>query len=946
MEYCLTFDGVQTFLQQIIESSGVRQNTSDMLFVFPNRRACLHFKKELASQVEKPIWSPAIISLADLIQEQYHLPIADPLTLTFELFQVYNTVLEGGEPETIDNFFPWGSMMLRDFDEADRYLLNAEQLFREIRDLRNLEALFQPELNDYESFKTFWRTFANEPISDVQQKFAHVWNRMGTVYKAFRQHLNSKNLAYEGMAYRHLAEHTGWIDDLPYRNIYLCGFNALSASEEFIFQQLVEKKGARICWDVDPYYLNNPEHEAGHFIRSAMSRLPKADNKWLEPKLTVTAKKIQTLAVAGQTSQTQVASLKLQELMTTADFDPQKTAIVLPNEGLLQPLLHALPITLDQFNVTMGYPLQQTNAFSFVESFLNLHRNRKTDQSYSHRDVTAILAHPYTEQVMGEDARKLIEFIQNNQLLRPKADQLVNSESKLTTFLFQPKDSVTDLIKSVREILLYASQTLEQQKDQFTLEMEFILQFYKMLQRLGDLLLKYGIDFSPDVIQRLIRQLANSQTLPFSGEPLGGLQIMGLLETRALDFRNVIILSANEGYLPATKPHHSYIPYQIRKAFGLPTFDQQDGLFAYNVYRLMQRAENITFIYSTDMAKMNEGEPSRYLKQIAYELAEQYPNVQYSEGTIHIQPLFAGDQEIIINKEKEVLEKLERFKSSGGKFLSPSSIATYINCSLQFYFNYVLELREADELEEDLDAIRLGNIFHQAMEDLYGEKIGQPLQPDDYRSFKSRIDEVLLKAYRTYYSASMQRPEGKNVLNYEFLKKAATRIFDEEMTEGITVTEVETREYSTQLPIQVNGDNFRVHLGGIFDRVDQLNGITRIIDYKTGGQVKLSPKILDDPTPLFEDPNLKANLQGMIYAMLYLDRYPEERVEVGFYHLRELKDGLKRISDTPIDKEALIPFRLELQEAIGEIFNPDIPFSQTEDVARCTYCPFNGLCQR
>lgn len=961
---------MQKFLDHIIRHSGLLEAESEVdtqpskgsqplegytgqvLFLFPNRRAGLHFKKRLAEQLDRPVWAPAVMSLGDFIKRQYKHTIADNLTLVFELFTVYQQTVESASEETFDSFYPWGNMMLRDFDEIDRYLVNARHVFTNVRDLHAIEERFRPELSDYEAFSEFWQTFSNEPITNMQSRFAEIWQKMGKVYYAFREHLAEKRLAYEGMAYQQLAQELDWTEKLPYEKVYCCGFNAMATAELRIFKKLLALDKAEMLWDVDQWYLNNRKHEAGHFLRQNFKHhFPQPDPEWLENRLATDAKQVETIGVPLRTGQAQVAAHRVRELMKDRHFDPEDTVIVLPDEQLLFPLLYALPPELKQFNITMGYPLKHSFTYSFVEALLEMHMESKgkgDNRQYNHRHVVKLLGHPFIEVNGPEAADALAQRIQAENVVFPKADWLRTEQPKLLQLLFEPFDQTADLLSHLRKLLLLISRGLEEnEQSSMPMEQEFLLQFFKLLQRLDDLVGQYDIDLSTDMLYRLIDQMATTNSLPFTGEPLKGLQIMGLLETRALDFKNVILLSANEGLLPATNPMHSYIPYHIRQGFGMPTFDQQDGLFAYNFYRLLQRADNITIVYDTTVGKMSEGELSRFLKQIEYELAEANSNLQFRKTTANIPPRFTEPREITIPKDPQAMQVLERYTETGDRYLSPSTLATYITCPLQFYFSKILGLKETEELEEDVDAKKLGDIFHEAMQDLYQEKMGRPLSKEDYDHFRQQLEGKLTEKYRKEYSRAMERPEGKNVLNYHFLKTSAEKLFKiEEQEDNLSITAVETDKFEIPVPIEVDGTKKSIRLNGYFDRLDDRNGMPRIVDYKTGSKVELNSKAIANPEMLFDNADKKANLQGLIYALLYLTHYPNSKVEVGFYHLKELNKGMKMVSEEPLAKADLKPFEELLMEKIAEIYDPSVPFTQTEHVKNCEYCPFAGICER
>lgn len=935
------------FLEHIITQSGSAAQDPNSLYIFPNRRAGLHFKQLLTRHIEKPIWSPTVMSGADLIESIYRPhSIADNLTLLFELYVVYQQV--AARPESFDKFFPWGSMMLKDFDEADRYLIDGDRLFQNVRDLRELEDRFRTDLKEEEAFVAFWQTFSHEPLDQWRQQFAAIWQELGRLYKSFRSHLQTKQLAYEGMAYRHLAEDLTWIDSLSYQQVFICGFNALSTSEKVIFKALESQKSAQLFWDADTWYLDNPDHEAGIFLRENFKEgFQRPDH--INSPLTEQPKAIDVVGIPGGHGQVYTAVEQLQRWRKETDFVPEETAIVLGDESLLFPLLYALPEDEALYNITMGYPLVQAFTYTFIEQVLQLQVNTRGSQqqpAFNHRQVSALLQHPYVAHLAGESASTLNQTLIDKKRLFPTVSWLQESDNSFLQLLFTPQNDTGALLAYLQQLLLAVSDFLAQHPNShLSHEPAFLLQYYKMLTRLEELLDSFDGDLSKELLQKLLHQLASGQTLPFSGEPVKGIQIMGLLETRLLDFKRIILLSVNEGQLPNTNRHHSYIPYGIRKAFGMPTFEQQDGLSAYHFYRLLQRSNHALLLHNTIPGRMSEGEPSRFLKQLEFEWQPVNPALlTFSRTLATVPPQFGQSNAIRIDKNQSILDKLKLYTSE--KRLSASAINTYITCPLRFYFSYVAGIKEKDELEESIDAATLGTIFHNAMESLYRARTGKAIDQHQLAAWREDVKGTLLEQYRAHYEGTMQKPEGKNVLNYTFLKESAEAIFDYEATHiPFTLLEVE-KEHKAFFTFTSKEGPLTVSFIGLFDREDEKEGIHYILDYKTGSTVNLDKKAIQEPNLLRDNPDKKATVQGLLYAWLYLANHPSDTVKVGFYHLRELKDGPKWLSDEPLTKNDLSPFVSFLGELLAEIFDPAVAFTQTTDHKRCAYCPFKQVCDR
>lgn len=937
-----------TFLQQILQETISTASNRRTLYLFPNRRAGLHFKQLLAQEIEQPIWAPTVMSGADFIQAQSKpVAIADKLTLLFELYAVYQQVAQA--PQPFDAFLPWGSLMLGDFDEADRYVIDGERLFQNVRDLRELEDRFRLTLEEEKAYEDFWHTFSHEPLDQWRAHFAAIWQELGRLYKAFRSHLAEKGLAYEGMAYRKLAGDTGWIDDLPYDHLYICGFNALSTSEKTIFKALQTKLGAVLFWDADTWYLDNPAHEAGHFLRENFNEGFARPTAIASP-LTTLPKTIECVGIPGGHGQILAAVEQLQKWQHSPDFVPEETAIVLGDESLLFPLMYALPMQEIAINITMGYPLQFAYCHSLVSQLAQLQANKggRSRSTFNHRLVTQILQHPLVQLTAGESSTVLLQKLQDEKILYPSVEWLQAATDPLLQLIFSPCSDTPAILAYIKQVLLLISNQLATEDGRnMPFEPSFVLQYYKVLQRIEDLLNTYGWGISKDIVYKLLQQIVGLQKLPFSGEPVRGIQVMGLLETRLLDFKRLLVLSTNEGQLPKTNHHHSYIPYGIRKAFGLPTFEQQDGLSAYHFFRLLQRTQQTVLLYNTIPGKMNEGEPSRFLKQLAFEWAPINPDIlNFRQELAAIPPVFNKKTPIIIEKNDAIMRQLSGFAEGGKRYFSASSLNTYITCSLKFYFQQIADIKEPDEMVDEVDAGVLGDIFHEAMKHLYTQGKGTTVNAATLALWEKQVDELLLAQYRDKFAGNLQKPTGKNVLNYNYLRTSALAILTQEQALQPFIVKRLEEEYRSPFTWNNNGQPFTVQLKGLLDREDERSGMPTILDYKTGSLLDLKGNGVAQPEQLRKNPKKKAIVQGLVYAWLFLQKNEAEAVEVGFYHLRDLQDGPKWLSKEPLTRAGLEPFVHFLGNLLTEIYDPSIPFTQTTDHKQCGYCPYAAICER
>lgn len=957
---------MKKFLYELAEDIHKEHHQLEALTViFPNRRAVLYFRKHLSTFLDKPVFAPRLITIEDFFTGLSDLNIPDKLELNYRLYRVYKDIVLKQNPsaEPFDKFYFWGDMLLRDFDEIDKYLVNAGQLFMDLSNQKELDSSFDYLTEEQRNFlQGFWKSF-EENLTTNKKKFLNVWSQLHELYLSFRNSLLSEGIAYEGLMYRLVAE---GIDDIApkvkSKKIIFAGFNALTKAEERVISYFIEKGVGDIYWDTDAYYVNNNTQEAGKFFREYQDHkiLGSSFLRNVPSNFSGSEKSIQVFGAAEPVGQTKIMAEILQQQLSKG-IDPEDTLIVLPDEKLLLPVLHGLSGAIDKLNITMGFPLSGAPIFNLIELLVEMQIVRKGDL-FNHRHVLALLGHPYVvsaDPVAANTKRK--EILSQNWVSIPK--NFLATAVPLHRLIFS--DTTENILDYLRTILISIG-SLEKISD---LDKEFTFHFLKLLNRMEQIMIEdldHPLPANPEqklksaqasrkFFLKVFRQLVQMQKIPFSGEPLRGLQIMGVLETRNLDYKNVFILSLNEGAFPSSSGKGSYIPANIRRAYGLPTAEHQDATYAYLFYRVMQRADNIFLFYNSETDVLGQGEMSRYLQQLIYESGKQIQR-KVLHNPIQPEPI----RPISIVKDEGVLEALVKLSEGNPKFkgISPSALNTYIECRLRFYLRYVAKIREADEVEEDLDARVLGNFLHQVMELFYKrtaeKKRTKVIEASDLEgteeTIATLIDEVFIKAYGLEPGKKVVY-EGQRLVVYEIVKRFAQRIIEIDRAYAPFVMEALEQEGLSYVVKLDNAPGF-VILGGKIDRVDRKENVVRVIDYKTGRD-KLD---FDNIPSLFsrEERRNKAAFQTMLYALLYKANNKSNGFKIvpGLINRMNLFDrnfqfGLKVDKKYIDDVDQLIPeFEKHLKLLLEELFDPGVPFDQTTDPETCKFCPYQNICYR
>jgi len=942
---------MKSFLQHIIDDIEDCGPLKEQAYIFPNRRACIYFKKLLMDRFQdQSFWSPTILSIEDFVVKVTGRAINDNLTLLLELFSVYKQ----HQDLSFERFYSWGQILLNDFDEVDRNLVDTDKLYQNLKDLQDIEESFGGNEEVMEAIRQFNKVINIEDKSRLLLDFINTWDTVSKVYGKFKARLLDKGLAYGGMLYRELAGRISMNKKtIPYSKVFFCGFNALSKAEEVIFNELLDQDKCGLYWDADSLFLEDPMEEAGKFIRKYRKMWDHPESKWIITNLLEDKKFVNIMGTAQAIGQAKIAGNQLLKHLGNED----QTAVVLADETLLFPVLYALPAELNKVNVTMGYPLQNSIANSLVESFLLLQTQIKKG-SIQVKPILQYLSNPIIRNISPEKCLKVSKELINRKtkwISGENISALINH--KLINISFQCYSNSGDLISALTDFIIRIQNLFRLSRDP-VVEKEFFYHLVKQLNQLKSVLLSHQLDPEPKLLSKLISEVIRDTKIPFTGEPLTGVQIMGLLESRTLDFENLIILSLNENKLPAGRDKPTYIPFAMRKAFGMPTFEDHDAIYAYHFKRLLQRAKNVTLIYDTEVAVDGSGEKSRFLIQLENSFSNT-SNIHLTSQVLSLpMEVSRDDKTVTVNKSTEILQVLQKYQKSEkeeSSRLSPTAIVTYLECKLRFYFRHIAKIPEPGAFTEEMDARDFGIIVHDILEKIYAPYQGKKVKKADLDSMLDPefISTNVDQCFQEYHwQKDDQMLEGRNLINKSIIETLVKKVLENDRHSGpLTILGVETDELTTILEAD---HGLKILSGGTVDRIDELtDGIVRIIDYKTGKVDMLSKSKAEHSNleeyieEYFQNSKYKSGFQAYYYAYLFHKKYPNRPVKAGVYSLKEVNKGIQFLRNGDIlSHELLQAFERRLKILINKIFDPKESFTQTDDLQKCEYCPYQGICLR
>jgi hypothetical protein len=991
---------MQTFLEKAAAHvfKQYPDNLHRLVVVLPTNRACFFFKRALAMQSDTPVFAPRILPIDDFITEASEAELVEPISLLWLLYDVCKEI----DPQIqFDRFTSWAHPLLQDFDKIDQYLVNIKELFSYLTKAKAIER-WQPDM------------LPHSPAihSQVVDKYFKLWENLDRTYAALKNRLSEQKKAYRGMMYRWVAEHPEKLLENPEVDQYIfIGLNALSFAEEKMLKDLVKARKAALLWDTDAYYMeHNTEAKAGDLLRKYKAQGKFGEWNWQTSHLLTEQKDFYMIGVLNASMQGKVASqiylnLQKEEASNTAEAaaytDRGMTAIVLPDENLLMSVLQSLDPAVEDFNITMGLSLRSSSLFTLVNLLFELQYltlsgagGQKKSAKFNHRHVVKVLTHPFIKQYeqlflqspadepeaeAGKTnyIRRTLSYITefNKVFLSPEELQSLGNYEALFRVLFTPWNGearkalrcfydLTDVLREVYKV----------HKD--AIETEYLFRFYTIIKRLDTILQERETQAGAEPLslrsfKLFLYELFKQNKIPFSGEPVSQLQIMGMLETRTLDFENVIILSANEKVLPGVKKQNSLIPLDISLQFGLPNYRSQEATISYHFYRLLQRARRVYFLHVLPSETYSAGEKSRFLHQIEHELARQNPLIRIHHQTVKLPDNISVPPELPlqVSKSAALLEHMSREIARG---ISPTQLNTYVTCSLRYYYSYLSNLKEEEEVQESMNAGTFGNLVHKTLEEIDHElaALGKPVQKEDLRQMLKTVPGRVHRIYsESHPGGSLQN--GLNYLLYKVASHVIKNLLEHQLEEGIFPLEILGLEktMSTSITLDISGKPVKVQLYGRIDRIDKVGNTIRVIDYKTGkvekGQLKAAAA--DIETVLVTNPDADKVRQLWLYKYILAkrmlhekglrlaDRYlsaEEHQLVSGIYSFRNIEEGLltDQLRFTEGTGESLESFvahsEIYLQKLISAMLEPGQPFERTSRIESCVFCPYTGICGR
>lgn len=914
-----------SFLKEVIDDIQKKGlDISQLTFILPSKRAGTFLKDILSQAVDQTIFAPDIISIEEFVESLSELSYASNTELLFEFYQIYKKCTPEQEQETFDQFSKWGQLLLQDFNEIDRYLIEPDYIFDYLKSIK--------EINHWS---------LSEEQTPYIKNYLAFWNRLKIYYHVLKEELIQNKKGYQGLVYRQAVNAIeSYMASNPNKQHIFIGFNALNKAEERIIQELLQQQRARIYWDIDGTFVNNPIHDAGLFIRQHLknwSFFKKNELEWIGENYRST-KNIHTIAVPKNIGQVKYIG----ELLSTLPMvNLKRTAVVLGDENLLMPLLNSIPQKVQAINITMGLPLKSVPLASLFDLLFKIQKNHNNTLYY--KDVVAILSHSFIQSLLTHEAinynTHIINYIQVNNIVTISTEKLIAlaaEKEEVVRLLFQSWGNSSDTaFKNCSQLILHLKAELDKEKSKNLLALEYLYRFNTIFNELHRYNTKYQLIGNSTTLYHLYKELLSNETLDFQGEPLQGLQIMGMLESRVLDFETVIISSVNEGILPAGKSTNSFIPFDVKLENGLPTYKEKDAVYTYHFYRLLQRAKNVYIIYNTEPDVLNGGEKSRFLTQLQI---ENIHNLKHSIVVPKVEVV--QKQPKIIEKTEGVLKRIQQIASNG---FSPSSLTNYIRNPLDFYYEKVLKIQSFEDVEETVAANTLGSVIHQTLEDFYTPYKGHMLTEEHLKMMKTLINTSVTAHFKSFYKEG-DMTIGKNLIILEVAKRYIFNFINKEietLKAGHQIKIIDL-EMELNVPLDIPELDFEVRLKGTVDRIDEFDGTLRIIDYKTG---KVNPgqvEIVDWEDITLDYEKYSKSFQVLAYAYMLNKTVPFSKpIEAGIISFKNLQsDYFLKFAQKPssrsrdknpsINKQTLDNFYGELKKLILEICNPKIDFVEKD----------------
>ena len=880
-------------------------NFSDLIVILPNRRAKVFLIDELKKETTATIFSPEIISIEDFVQDIAGIRSVDSVELLFEFYNVYLSVTEKDQ-ESFETFANWAKTLLQDFNEIDRYLLEPDKILKYLENIKEVE---------------HWAVDIDKR-TDLIDKYLIFWKKLPLYYHSLYDYLLHKGIGYQGLIYREAVDNLNhFSESIKDKKFLFAGFNALNHAEEKIIQHLLAIDKAKIYWDIDETFLNDPFHDTGLFQRRFKSTWPyyKTNPYELITSDFKQEKNIQVIGTPKAIGQAKIVGEIIEKYSNENEGKLQNVAVVLGEESLLVPILYSLPSNVDALNITMGYSSKNNPAQLLIAKLFKAHTNAISRNASSYvfyyKDVLDILTHPLIEPYIN--AKELVNRINQNNytfIVHKRILELQENQNELFQLIFQKWDtSSVAILENLSQILLKIKSNLSSDNEEEKITNAFVYSIFKVINKMISYFSSNSNIDSVETLFAIYKQVIDVAEVSFEGEPLNGLQIMGVLESRVLDFETVIITSVNEGKFPAGKSMNSFIPYDVKKEYGLPTFKEKDAIYTYHFYHLLQRAKNVYLLYNSDSEGLDAGERSRFITQLE---VEKQPNHNLTFQTYNANVPEIAHQPLVIPKSEKVLMRLKEIAEKG---FSPSALTTYIRNPIQFYFQRILRISETDEVEENIAVNTLGTIIHGTLEELYKPFIGKILIENDIKICIKNIDDEVLKQFKLVYKEG-EIKKGRNLLAFEVAKRNVLNFLKLELEAIQNGDEIQIIALEKHLERVLEHPKlpFPVKIGGNVDRIENRNGRIRIIDYKTGNVSKPSVT-LKSWNGLTEDIKNDKIIQILAYAFMYEEDAKGLEIEAGIISFKNLKNGF-------------LPFGFKEGKETVEVISPEIMESYIEEI--------------
>jgi len=941
---------MNTFLGEVCQKIyDTHQNELDeIVIIIPNRRASVYIHKHLSDHFNSPFFAPKITTINEWVDENTEEEIISQTELLFFLYDIYLEV-DKEEAEDFDSFLKWGKIILSDFDEIDRYNVSPKEIFRDLRNIKDIDNwsfdLITPSTHGLKK---------PEKLSDGQKKYADLWDKLPIYYEKLKAKLEIIGSTYQGRAYQNFAKKTHFANPTSAKHYYFVGFNALSRAEEQIIENLTRQKIATVYFDVDKHYINNFEHEAGHFYRKLNQK--NRFNNEVGNEINKKRKTFEIIETAQQVAQAKIAGNIIKNL------DPEQlnnTAIVLADETLLIPLSKSLPLDIKKANITMGYPIKYSHLKSLFDLIFDFQHNFKkfnSDQLY-HKTLLRFIDHPFI-QIIIQRKNAIADF--ENRLI--KANKVFINHIELID-VFPELKGITNLLsvwhnntmvgfKAIEDFIqvLYTHFKEDGTND---LELEILYHFSKGISKFKTIWEKHPHSLNLKSFKKLFEQFWQNESLSFLGNPIEGLQIMGILETRTLDFENLIILSMNEGNLPKSNFTNSLIPRELKLHHHLPIEQDRDAIFSHHFYRLIHRAKNVYITYNSSAKGLTSGEKSRFITQIENELKDNHDIKTYTYSSNDVS---SDITETSYSVNDKVTKKLDDLFKKG---LSPSALNTFINCPLDFYYKYILGLREGKEVEENIEASTFGTMIHNVLERVYKDNFLTPSKPvsiDILTTEKKNLEQYLEEEYLKEFTKTDMK-YGQNRLSFDVSVNLLKTFIDEQIKElkvinyPIFIKELE-EEIEANFTWNIHGIDKAIKIKGNADRIEQFGSEYRIIDYKSGKcdaeKVSLSKPSKKNPDLSLENITYHDKKgyarQLLMYAIMFQQQFPERtNFSAGIISMINIKEWVQNVKisgdkNELLTDEILDLFKIEIRSVIESMYDSDFIYAHNEKAKYCEYC--------